>query len=262
MTTDAANVEEGATSAIFALTPSESKRLIARAVVTMPEVKRAFRKGRIIIANGTTNAFVAEELLGITVDKYRYAAGIISRGMLSSTSKEERLRPLVVVDGQVVDVPAAEMIRAFGADDVFIKGGNAVDPSGAVGILLGDEYSGTIGMALPVLVARGSHLIMPVGLEKLVPSVIEAGRHCGQGHFKYHLGMRVGLMPVVTGKVVTEREALEMLAGVKAIHVASGGINGSEGSVVLVVEGQDENVKHALTLVERVKGEPPVRRQG
>lgn len=262
MVTDIVDVKEGTSSAIFALTPSESKRLLARAVVAMPEVQQAFRKGRIIIANGTTNAFIAEELLGITVDKYRHAAGIISEGMLASTNRQERLKPLVVVDGQIVDVPATEAIRDFDADDVFIKGGNAVDPSGAVGILLGDEYSGTIGWALPVVTARGSHLIMPVGLEKLIPSVIEAARHCGQGRQKYRLGMPVGLMPVVTAKVVTEIEALEILAGVKALHVSSGGINGSEGSVVLVIEGLDEHVTRAFELVKGIKGEPLVRRQG
>ena len=49
---------------IFALTPAESKRLIAKAVVRLPEVRHAWENGRIIIGNGTTTGFVAAELLG------------------------------------------------------------------------------------------------------------------------------------------------------------------------------------------------------
>ena len=48
-------------SGILVLTPAESKRLIAKAVVAMPQVKRALEKGRVIIANGTTTASVAGE---------------------------------------------------------------------------------------------------------------------------------------------------------------------------------------------------------
>jgi hypothetical protein len=65
-------------------------------------------------------------------------------------------------------------------------------------------------------------------------------------------------MPLVTATVITEVQALEVLAGVEATHVASGGIGGSEGSVVLVVEGADEQVQQAMHLVESIKGEPAV----
>lgn len=49
-------------------------------MAALPEVRRAMERGRIIIANGTTNAFVAEELLGVPVPKVRFAADIISEG--------------------------------------------------------------------------------------------------------------------------------------------------------------------------------------
>lgn len=38
--------------AIFVLTPSESKRLIAKAVAQLPEVKRALAEGEIVIGHG------------------------------------------------------------------------------------------------------------------------------------------------------------------------------------------------------------------
>jgi len=249
---------EKVTAGIFALTPSESKRLIAKAVARMPQVQWALEHGRIVIANGTTTAFVAEEILGKPVPKYNYAAGYIGRGLLTQTAPEERMRPYVLVKGQVVDISFREAIRQFEKGDVFIKGANAVDPQGHVGILMAHDRGGTIGLSLGTLTARGCHLIAPVGLEKMVPSVIEASRHCGQFRLQYALGDKVGLMPVVNAIVVTEIEALAMLTQVRAFHVASGGIGGDEGSVVLVVEGSQEQVEATFQLIKGIKGEPPV----
>ena len=42
---------------IFTLTSAESRRLIAKAVVSMPEVKTAWEKAYLLLAGGTTNAF-------------------------------------------------------------------------------------------------------------------------------------------------------------------------------------------------------------
>ena len=47
-------------------------------------------------------------------------------------------------------------------------------------------------------------------------------------------GMPVGMIPV-TGTVVTECRALECLADVQVFHVASGGVSGAQGAVVLLV---------------------------
>jgi hypothetical protein len=245
-------------SGILVLTPAESKRLIAKAVVAMPQVKRALQKGRVIIANGTTTAFVAEEILGRQVSKYRYAAGYVGEGKLATTPRDLRTKAYVLVDGRPVDVPAKEIIQEFEADDVFIKGANAVDAEGHVGILMANDRGGDISMAQGVLIARGCHLIVPVGLEKLVPSVSEASRKGGILRLKYAMGLKVGLMPVVNATVVTEIQALRILAGVEAVHVASGGIGGCEGAVALVVEDTDEAVRKAFEVVERVKGEEPV----
>lgn len=60
------------------------------------------------------------------------------------------------------------------------------------------------------------------------------------------------------GKVLTEIQALAVLAGVKATHVGSGGVGGSEGAVVLSVEGEESCVDKAFALVKAIKGEPPV----
>jgi hypothetical protein len=165
----------------------------------------------------------------------------------------------VIRNGRVVEgADSKEEILTFGPDDVFIKGANAIDSDGCAGILTSSAVGGTIGMAWPVLVPRGSHLIMPVGLEKLIPSVPDAARHSGIHHFKWSMGLPARLTPVDLGKVVTEIQALTLLAGVHVTHLASGGVGGSEGAVVLSIEGEEARVDHAFEIVKRIKGEPPV----
>ena len=69
------------------------------------------------------------------------------------------------------------------------------------------------------------------------------------------MGAAVSLMPVINCRAVTEIEALAMLTGVTATHVASGGVAGSEGSVILSLEGSDDTVRAAFEIVKSIKGE-------
>jgi hypothetical protein len=70
------------------------------------------------------------------------------------------------------------------------------------------------------------------------------------------MGQSAGFMPVVNAQVVTEIEALTLLTGVTAVHVGSGGVAGSEGAVMLALEGEHDVVLAAFELIESIKGEP------
>jgi len=72
------------------------------------------------------------------------------------------------------------------------------------------------------------------------------------------MGLPVWLFPFTAGLVVTEIEALGILAGVGVRHIASGGIAGSEGAVVLLLEGYADHLAKAWDLVDVVKDEPPI----
>ncbi len=243
---------------IVVLLPSESKRLIARGVLALPEVRRVLKEGRFVISRGTTTAYVAEELLGVPLPKANCTAGIVTDSRLSVTVPEDGIGPWVFRNGVKSDEPADEALKQFTARDVSLKGANAIDPQGNVGVIAANDQGGTIGAIWPVLTARGSHLIVPSGLEKMTASVIDAYWVCGNKLFKYVMGTRVTLVPVVTAKVVTEIQALEILTGVHAVHVASGGVGGSEGAVTIALEGADDTVRRAFELVKSVKGEPPI----
>ena len=251
---------EDAVLGLASLTPAESKRLIARAVAALPQVRRALENGRVVIANGTTTAYIAEEILGTTVHKYYFASGIISEGTLAAVPAKVKVAPYLLHRGEPVNLDQREFLEQFEADDVFIKSANAVDAQGMVGILLAHPNGGMMGQALGIVYARGCHFIVPVGLEKLVLSVPEAAaRKTGILRFKYALGLRVGLVPVIGATVVTEIQALRVLTGATATHIGSGGIDGSEGSVVLSLEGSDDVVSRTLALIKSIKGEAPTR---
>jgi hypothetical protein len=251
--------------ALFVLTPAESKRLIGKAVASLETVKRAKAHDRILVGHGSTNVYVAEEILGKEkvselFDRNTYLSGITVRGTLCTTVGEEK-GPILLINRGTVEPPAAtmsEMLRDFGRDSIFIKGANAVDPEGRAAVFMANPEGGTIGWAIGIIMARGIRLIVPVGLEKLIPSVEAAVPKCGQRTFDYCQGLKVGLMPLSGAKVITEIQALKILAGVESTHVASGGCSGSEGTVTLVAEGQTSAMAKAIEVVESLKGEPPL----
>jgi hypothetical protein len=244
--------------ALFVFTPAESRRFIAKAVARLPEVERARADGEIAICHGGTNVYVAEEVFGECANRDKYLSGLVVNRILCVTQAEEK-PPLLVWRNGVLNAPGATMgetLKDFGAGSVFIKGANAVDAEGNVGVFVANPAGGTIGWSYGILSARGCHLIVPVGLEKLVPSVREAARVCGQDTLYYCQGIRIGMIPIMNATVVTEIEAFRILFDLKAVHVGGGGMTESQGSVVLVAEGETEKLDRAIALIESFKGEP------
>lgn len=242
----------------FVLTVSEGKRLIAKGVKALPCVQKALAEGTIIVGYGITNAYVAEELTGQTIEKGRYAAGVISGGKWGTTPHETRLDSIVLEKGQISSKPWQDALEELTADDVFIKGANAIDLDGNAGVLLGSPTGGTCGRALGSVYASGCHLVVPVSLEKLIPSVPMAVEALGITSLDECLGLKVGMFPLVGAEIVTEVEALELLFDVQAIPVSAGGVGGSEGAIGIVVEGQKEEVDKVISFIKSIKGEPSV----
>ena len=243
------------THALVMLLPRESKRLIAKGVLAVPEVQRVLERGYFVVSRGVTPSYVLEELTGQPQDKGNSTAGIVTSSRLGSVIEEDRLGPWVFKDGKLSEEPAPKALANFQARDVSIKGANAVDPKGNIGVLAADKAGGTVGGIWGTITARGAHWIAPVSLERMVADVIEAAQYCGNHLWDYTMGQSAGLMPVTTAKVVTEIQALELLTGVTAVHVASGGVAGSEGAVILALTGEEDVVKAAFELVESIKGE-------
>ena len=59
------------------LTPPESKRLLAKAIASLTNIKEALRSGYAVIKHGTTNAHIFEEITG-KKPKPPFACGTIT----------------------------------------------------------------------------------------------------------------------------------------------------------------------------------------
>ncbi len=243
------------------LTVSECKRLIARGVAGLDFIQGKKQRGIIVLTTGSTNAYIYEELTGQAIDKRAYLAGRVLPAKGAPNMKVTTLPDLVLVNGQ----PAPELgrftaLEQMKAGDVYIKGANALNYRQRVaGITIGHPTGGTIGGAIGSIIARKLHLLVPVGLEKEVPfdiqqlsDLISEGASDDPDEY---LGTIYPLWPV-HGTIFTEIEALQTLCGVKAYPVAAGGIGGAEGGLRLLLVGDGEAVKRAVSLAESIQGEP------
>ena len=75
--------------ATFVLTPAEARRLIAKAVIQTPEFQRAWKDAYVLLAGGTTNAFIAQEL-GYEVEPGLCTVGSSTDGLLCVTEPSSR----------------------------------------------------------------------------------------------------------------------------------------------------------------------------
>jgi hypothetical protein len=226
----------------------------------MPEVRVALEKAYVIIVGGTTNGFVAQEVAGAAVDPQAFTAGTSVKGVLCvtrATERDDRI-PIILYKGQPSDKTVKEAFEDFHVETVVIKGGNAVDPEGNVGVITSGFDGGTVAATIGTMTSTGMKYIFPVGLEKLVASVPEAARWVGAKTIDYSMGAPFGMYCLTNGITFTEIQALKTLADVEAQHIASGGIGGSQGAVVIAVRGPDAEVRKAIEAVESVKGEAPV----
>ena len=257
--------------ALVVLTPSESKRLIGKAVVNMGVVLKALEKGTVVIDNSSTNAFVAEEILGVTLNRGLFASGVIfPKGMCVNQSRA--YKHIILKKGKLAhdihkekynvneikkeDAKIYATLRHLKNGDVWIKSANALDTQGGAGILMASTIGGRVGMALGFMYARGIDFVVPVGLEKLIlGSVSDVARELGHGRLDYCMGLKVGLMPVY-GDVVSEIEAIKILTNAKAIPVSAGGVSGAEGAITLLIKGTPNQVNKAIKIIEAIKGEP------
>jgi len=235
-------------------TPAESKRLIGIAVARLPEVQRAMREGTVVIGVGTTNACVAEELLGQKIDRERFVAGMVLPDGTYVLPAEKRLKEMVIRGGKVLDARLDEVLPELTSRDVFIKGANAIDASGTAGIFIAGQQGGTIGRSIGTLRLRGVNLIIPVGLEKFVPgSIKDVSKLAGTDKVDFSTGTPVGIMPV-HGEVITELEAIYILTGAEAMVMGRGGVSGAEGAVTLLIMGDRAQLRKVRRLVASIKG--------
>ena len=248
----------------FVVTPSAGKRLIAKALAADENVLNALKQGTVVIVAGTTNGYVAEEILKVIgvsngLSKKRFFRGITLPPDQAVTS-EGRLADESKFPGDVVITRGVwqkgktifEVVDDLKEGDVIIKGANAVDlQRKQAALLIGHPKAGTVGVALQAVAGRRVKLIIAVGLEKRVNDdlccLAEKVNTPGAGGYR--------LLPV-PGKVFTEIEAIHLLTGATAEIIACGGVCGAEGACWLAVSGTEAQEEAAEKLFQSVAAEP------
>ena len=255
------------------LTPTESKKLIAKAVVNSDFVKAAMSEGIVVLHPSSSTYFIVEELIGHPPPTAVWVCGVIvpkgaclsgeasrldmNRVQKSKPSLEDYSHCWVFQRGKLsIGISLGNLFERMGAKDVYIKGVNALDQQRTVGILIGNRTEGgTIGRVISASKQRGFKLVFPVGLEKLIPvSIKAAAKEAIKTKYTYSMGVNCGLLPCTEGIVITEMDAIKILSGASAIPIAAGGLDGAEGAITLVIKGETEEVTKAIKYVEQSKG--------
>ena len=248
----------------FFITPAAGKRLIGKAMSVHPIIQNILDNGTLVITAGTTNGYVAEEILksiGITgrFSKRRFFRGITlphskpaaKTGRLPDES--EFKGDVVIVQGKLQEnMTIFDVVDDLKEGDVILKGANALDSARKkAAILIGDPKAGTIGAALQAVAGRRVRLILPVGLEKRITEDLDSLA------LKLNAPGSQGprFLPV-PGQVFTEIDAISLLTGAEAELVAGGGVCGAEGGIWLAVNGEPEQVEAAEIIVKSIRTEP------
>ncbi|WP_130473042.1 hypothetical protein [Candidatus Magnetaquicoccus inordinatus] len=259
-------IESTSSSAVVVLRAEEGQALIGRAVAKMPQVQARLQNGRMVIVGGTTTRHVVRALLGQDPGRDSFAVGWIRDALLGETPPQQRgAGPFLFEEGVQSRGWPAPLLERFAAGDIYIKGANAIDPQGNAAVLVASPVGGTIGAALAILMARGGELIVPVSLQKMIPSVPAACGLLGQGRVERVMGSPVGYMPLMAGSatLVTEVVALRQLCAVEATPVAAGGVDDCQAAQVLHLRGSAASIEQAWQLVLSIRTEiaeshPPV----
>lgn len=249
----------------FALTVAAGKRLIAKATAAHPAVQSALTAGAVLILGGTTNGYVAEEILMRLGQAEGFVRNRFFRGITLPPGQPPagKRTPLngAAFAGDVFIVNGvwqkrkgiSDVVGSLKEGDVIIKGANALDLARRrAAVLIGHPAGGTTALALQAVVGQRVRLLVPIGLEKRV-----AGDLDSLAALVNAPGAKGPRLLPVPGEVLTEIEAIRLLTGATAELVAAGGVCGAEGAVWLAVGGEPAQKEAARKLIESIAGEPP-----
>lgn len=241
----------------FCVTTSMGKRLIGKAMVLHPDIKGVLEKGTLVIIAGTTNGYVAEEILKSLGQAQGFSRKGFRRGMTVAPGMKaiEADFPgdVIIHSGEWQKGKTIfDVIDDLKTGDVILKGANAFDSRGQAAVQIGHPKGGTILAALSTVVGQRVQLIVPVGLEKRVfEDVNVLVQRCNAPGVE---GPRLLPMP---GRIFTELDAIGLMTRAEASLIAAGGVYGAEGAIWLGISGTGEQIDAAIELLRSVSDEPP-----
>lgn len=253
---DCLRSKEYATLVTKRLTVSESKRLIAKGISANKEVLERLQNGMVIITLGTTNTYIAEELVGLQAPRGSFVTGRIYPTGKEDFAKElERCPEIVLVDGKISDLSYAEALVRMDEKDIVLKGANMLNyAKRQAAVCVGAPDGGTVAKLRKYTDQGKGRWIVPIGLEKeTTQDLFEMQRLVNESPCRAKGTVRLN---ATQGNVYTEIEAIKEFADIDVFVTAKGGIDGAEGGVSLLLCGTMEEVEKASNVIEQVIGEP------
>lgn len=251
------------------LTAPESRKLIARALSQLDEVRDALKSSKIVVCTGSISPDILEALgFGPIQEEERglYICGMIRGEGLCTTDFDVVRSATFIERGSLIEKSGREFMKNFGAGDVYIKSPNILDRNGVAGVLAGAPECGGVGRMVyeieecgyiaPTLLLKSA----PIDLYDLSETVTpEDYKRDASGFVRYSCGMPVNLVPLPERtKVVTEIEAIERVFGLSAKPIGMSGVGSGADTVALSVEGPEEDVQCFWDYVCSIKGSSPI----
>ena len=242
----------------FLLTVSAGKRLIAKAMPYLEQIDTALKDHTVVIISGSTNGYVAEEILTQIGQKGDFDKKTFWRGV--NAGPGAKLQKGAYSDCDIVIEKGVwvkgktifDVVQTLGVNDVILKGANAVQADRKqAGIQIGNPMFGTSGPILEATLGKRTQLVIPVGLEKRIfGSISEIASKINKPSAS---GTR--LLPI-GGTIITELEAVNLISGASAEIVAAGGVFGAEGGYWIAATGTEEQLDVIIEVIKEIQPEP------
>lgn len=230
------NMPELHSSSVF-ITPDIGKRLIAKAIASLPEVRKAALNHTVVIITGTTNGYLASELLsfiGVSFDKTGFYRGItVPAG--TKVPSPEKTYDVVIKKGKYIEgMTIFDAAPDLSAGDIVFKGANAVNlQTGDAGVLVGNPAVGTSLPVIQSVFGKRVKLKIPVGVEKRIEMPIS-----DLARFSLDNNCSGPTLCPLFGDVITEIDAFDILFDLDAEIMAAGGVLGGEGGCYFLCTGE------------------------
>lgn len=235
------------------LNVDESKELISLGILEHKDVKKALNNHKVLLKGGTTVSRISEKLINIPL---RICGRITERGAVSSKINSTLPHSVIIENKEYINIDNIflESITSLDSDDVIICSANAIDSYGNAAIMAGSAGGGNVGMSLGGWYTEGAKIIIPVGIEKLIPGNLpEILKETGRKNKYFSYGMSVGLFPLI-GEVITEIEALKLLCNDVTVYpLGSGGLYKANGSITLEIHGSKKSLDKIILIVKNIK---------
>ncbi|MDK2919634.1 MAG: hypothetical protein PWQ37_2367 [Candidatus Petromonas sp.] len=230
----------------------ESKELIARAILEHKKLKTSLKSGKVILKGGTTISKISEKIIGIPL---RISGRISERGTVSSLINSDCPHTILIEKNKIrnIDNSLNEEFNNLTENDLVIIGANAIDVFGNAAMMAGSPGGGNVGQSMALIYTERVNVIIAAGLEKLIPGNInEVIKNSSRKDKVFSTGMGVGMFPIY-GELITEVEAIQLLADVNCQVIGAGGLYEAKGSTTLEIWGEDEEINKIIETIKNIK---------